>query len=299
MTSPELESIGDGIWCAESSRPGPSVGISFGVHGNERPPIDAGLRLVEELVSRTVELERGRLLLLHSNPKATADNDRWSKGGVDLNRCFHASVLARDPELYEEQRAREIVAALERAETDVLIDFHCTVEPGSRFLLQHPPVSDEAHRRVYDLLRAEVLLADPDLNFGNVSLDEWLSTRGRVGICYETGWIHDPTNTADAVLEEMHNVLAGLELIAGVEPVKYDGKELLQLEHVVRCEEDGFAWRDGVGVNLQALPAGTALGDYASGRTVTLDMDCVLIFPKKRPELVKVGAPLVYVGVRR
>lgn len=293
-----LESIDEGLWVADSGKPGASVCVSFGVHGNERPPIDAGLALVEAFETGALALRAGKLLLSHSNPRASAIDARWSEGGVDLNRCFHADTLARDAVVYEEQRARDIVAALERVEAEVLVDFHCTVEPGERFLMQHPPVANEAHARVFSLLRARFLLADPNLNFGSVSLDEWMSTRGRVGICYETGWIQDPENTASAVLAEMKNVLRGTGLIDGDATIHSD-KELLQLEHVVRCAGDGFVWTEGVGQNLQALPAGQVLGAYASGEEVVLDADSVLIFPKKKPELVELGKPLVYIAIAR
>jgi len=292
-----LQSLTDGIWLADTGMPGRSVAISFGVHGNERAPIDAGLRLVAELETRARRLEAGKVLLVHANPRATRDDERWSKGGVDLNRCFHADVLARAPELYEEHRAREVAAALERSGAEVLVDFHCTVEPGRPFLMQHPPVSHAPSREAFSLLRAEILLADPDLNFGGVSLDEWMSTRGRVGICYETGWMSDPANTPEAVHAEMLNLLRGMRLLAG-EPIVHSNKELLQLEQVVLCEEAGFAWREGVGENLQSLPAGTVLGSYAGGREVVLDEPAVLVFPKKRPELVQLGKPLVYLGTR-
>lgn len=293
-----LQAIGDRIWRVDAEAPGATVCISFGTHGNERAPIDAGLRLVEELERGDLELVRGRLLLMHSNPRATEDDERWSKGGVDLNRCFHSDGLAREPELYEQHRAREIVAALEGAGAEILVDFHCTVEPGERFLMQHPPVSHEPSRRVFALLQAPLLLADPDLNFGSVSLDEYMSTRGRVGICYETGWMGDPANTPESVYAEMTNLLVGLGLLAGTAQT-FEGKELLQLEHVVTCEEEGFSWRDGVGENLQSLPAGTLLGAYASGKEVVLAQDSVLIFPKKKPELVQLGKPLVYLGIGR
>ena len=54
-----------------------------------------------------------------------------------------------------------------------------------------------------------------------------------------------------------------------------------------------------MGRNLQALPAGTRLGEYEGGAPVELAADAVLIFPKKKPELVTVGAPLVYLASRR
>lgn len=297
-TSPPPRAIpqaAERIWRFDAERPGPAVCLSFGVHGNERAPIDAGLELLEHLRSGRRRLAAGRLLLVHANPLATEQDRRWSEGGVDLNRCFHASVLAREPALAEEHRARAIAGALEAFDPEVLVDFHCTVEPGERFLMHHPPATEPAYRRVAELLAAETVLTDPRLTFGGVSLDEWASTRGRVGICYETGWIGDPLTSPRLVLGEMENVLAGLGLLEG--PVRRHGaKRLLALDEVVGCEAEGFRWRAGVGENLQALAAGTVLGAYADGREVSLGRDAVLVFPKKRPELVRLGAPLVYLA---
>ena len=294
-----IETLGERIWSVNSGVEGPSFGISFGVHGDERAPIDAGLALKDELESGALALERGRLLLFHGNPRATEENRRATAAGVDLNRCFHPSVLGREPELLEEHRAREIAAAIESTGCEALVDFHCTVEPGQRFLMQHPPVADEAHQRVFSFLRAEILLSDPDMNFGGVSLDEYMSTRGRVGICYETGWLGDPANTPESAGEEMRNLLAGMGLISSPEAKVYGSKRLLEMVAAQICEEEGFRWDDGIGQNLQALDAGTRLGAYASGREITLDRDTTLIFPKKRPELMVVGKPLVYLSVQR
>ncbi len=290
-----LQSITEGIWVWNSGEAGPSIGISFGVHGNERPPIDAGLELVRALESGALALDAGKLLLIHANPRASAANLRWSEGGVDLNRCFHRDVLGRRPILLEESRAAEIVDALKDQGTEILVDFHCTVEPGPRFLMQHPPVSDEAHRRVFELLQGEVLLSDPGMIFGGVSLDEWMSARSRVGVCYETGWIEDPENTAGSVLQEMRNVLVGTGLQRG-EPARYCDKRLIQLEDVVSCDGEGFRWVEGVGLNLQELAAGTKLGEYSDGTEAVLREDATLIFPKKNPELVNPGQPLVYLA---
>ncbi len=291
-----LETVAERIWRLDSGRPGPAACIVFGVHGNEHAPIDAGLELVARLESGQAALAAGRLLLVHGNPRATDEDRRWSAGGVDLNRCFHATVLDREPALAEERRAREIVRALEDFRPDVLVDFHCTVEAGDRFLMHHPAATEPAYRRVAELLRAEVVLTDPRLTFGGVSLDEWTSTRGTVGICYETGWIGDPSNSPQLVLEEMENLLAGLGLREG--PVRrHGGKRALVLEEVLACQAEGFRWRAGIGVNLQSLPSGTVLGAYRDGREVRLSRDAVLIFPKKRPELLRPDKPLVYLAL--
>ena len=293
-----VEQLAEAIHRVDSGVAGPRVAIAFGVHGNERSPIDAGRRLLGELNDGSYAISRGALTLIHGNPRGTEDDGRASDGGVDLNRCFHLSVLAREPSLYEEHRARDVIAALEGGDVETLVDFHCTVEPGERFLMHHPPVSDETHRATTRWLAAEVLLADPTLQFGAVSLDEWMATRGRVGVCYETGWMNDPSNTGDAVLAEMKNLLAGLGLTDD-DATAYDDKTFLELDEVVVCDASGFRWTDGVGQNLQSLPAGTTLGRYEDGADVTLSRDATLIFPKKRPELVELGKPLVYLAGRR
>jgi len=288
----------------DSGLPGPNVCISYGVHGNERAPIDAASLLQVMFDVGELGLSEGKLLLLFGNPRATAANARWSAGGVDLNRCFHPDALARAPELtdlYEQRRAREIAELLDREEIEILVDFHCTVEPGARFCMHHPGAGDEPHREVTRLLSSQVVLADPHLNFGGVSLDEHLSTQGRVGVCYETGWIRDPDNTPSSVRDEMVNLLAGLGLVAGRAYRTFADKRYLELREPLVCRSvggGGFSWAEGIGQNLQELPEGTLLGCYAQGEPVVLDEDSTLIFPKKQPELVELGKPLVYLASR-
>ncbi len=288
-----LKEIGSGAWIVDSGAPGSRVCLSFGVHGNERAPIDAGKRLVERFECGELSLTSGSVLFVFANPRAAEENQRWSDGGVDLNRCFHASVLAREPALHEEKRAHEIIRFLESFEPEVLVDFHCTVEPGDRFMIHHPCADDPAHAQVTALLEAGVILADPELRFGGVSLDEWMSTRGRVGICYETGWMGDPANTPEAVYAEMVNVLAGSGMLDGREGNSYPEKRRLELFSAVTCDGKDFIWDPGIGENLQPLAAGTRLGAYGDEREVVIGEDATLVFPKKRPELVERGKPLV------
>ncbi|MBK8976571.1 MAG: succinylglutamate desuccinylase/aspartoacylase family protein [Planctomycetes bacterium] len=292
--------VDEAMWLAESGRPGPVAAISFGVHGDERPPVDAGRRLVAMLQSRELRLTRGELLVVLGNPLAVEQGRRSSDGGVDLNRCFAASgPSAGDGVAYERRRAAAIVAALEQRRVEVLVDFHCTVEPGEPFLMQHPSADHAASRAVTRRLAARVLLTDPRLCFGGVSLDEWMSTRGRVGICYETGWLGSPDCTPQFVLGEMLAALAGLSMLDGCAPTPQDDQTLLELVGALTCRAVGFRWHDGLGTNLQALRAGTELGRYPDGVPEVLPHDATLVFPKRRPELVQTGQPLVYLAVLR
>ncbi|MFT5683926.1 MAG: putative deacylase [Myxococcota bacterium] len=272
-----------------STRPGPTVCISTGIHGNERAPVVAMQRLASALSADGIAA--GSLLLVLGNPEAWAQDRRYSRDGVDLNRCFTAEILGQSPGHYEERRAGVLAEAV--AAVDVLVDFHCTVEPGGRFAMHHP--DDVQHRDVAALLDAPVVLRDPKLLFGGCSFDEHVSTRGGVGICYETGWIGDPTCEPGRILDEMRSVLCGLGVLDGVPSRRADQRRLV-LTGVLRCSPSGFAWADGVGENLQALPAGAMLGVCGDGSTLTLPDAATLVFPKKRPELLQPGAPLVYLA---
>ena len=290
-----MKTVEEGIWAIDSGRPGRSVCVSFGVHGNERPPIDAGLELVEAFRQGSLELQAGQVALGAREPARQSAGSTLVGGWCGLERCFSRELLARTPKLYEERRAQTIVSAIEAHGCEVLGDFHCTVEPGPRFLMQHPPIAHAPSAEVYALFAAEVMLADPNLNFGSVSLDEYMSTRDRVGICYETGWIEDPANTPAFVRGEMENMLRGLGLLAG-EAQRHPDKDLLQLDEVVACAAEGFRWCEGIGQNLQRLEEGTLLGSYGNGDEVRLPFDATLVFPKKKPEMVQLGKPLVYLG---
>ena len=273
-----------------SGLPGPVVCFSFGVHGNERPPIEAGLAL-KAMLERD-GLDRGALLLVVGNPEAVAQGLRWSRGGVDLNRCFHPETLRQPARLAEHHRARALVAAM--AEVAVLVDFHCTVEPGERFTMHHP--DDATHRDIDALLGVSVSVADPELVFGGVSLDEHLSTTGRTGVCYETGWIGDPANTPARILDQMRNVLRGLGLLLDAPATRQPPAQALVLTGLLRCPPTGFTWASGVGHNLQHIPTGTVLGTDGNHDAIRLTSAAVLLFPKKQPELVTAGLPLVYMA---
>ncbi len=276
------------IFWSRSGRPGPVVGIAAGVHGDERPPIAALQALAASLEQAPVD--RGAVLLMVGNPAAVALGQRWSER--DLNRCFHPARLASPPATAEDRRARELVAACARV--DVLVDFHCTAEPGEPFAMHHP--IDDAHQAVTALLDVPVVVRDPRLCFGGVSLDEHLSTTQRVGVCCETGWIGAPDNTPDRILAQMRNVLRGLGVRTDAPPVRAPDKRVLTLTEVLRCPARGFAWAPGVGHNLQRLPAGAALGRRGDGTPLLLSAPATLIFPKKRPALLQPGRPLVYLA---
>ena len=289
----------DGTFLVESEMPGPVVCIAYGVHGDERPPIDAGQLLQSMFDLGALALSEGKLLVLFANPLATAANKHWSQDGTDLNHCFHPGMLVSKSDRHEERRAREIVEILEREEVEILVDFHSTLEKDERLCVQHPGAADDRHLEITRLLTSKIVLSDPGLILGGASLDQHMSTTGRVGVYYQTGRQGDGSNTPVAIRNEMVNLLAGLGMIDGRAFRTFPKKRHLELTEMVECREQGFQWNRGVGKSLQTLDEGTLLGTYANGNVVILGEDSTLVFPEKAPDLVQVGKPLVFLAQER
>jgi hypothetical protein len=73
------------VYQIQGRRPGPTVLIQAGIHGDEV----AGVHALEELLEAGLRPEAGRLLLVpRMNPAACRARTRAAPGGLDLNRCF-------------------------------------------------------------------------------------------------------------------------------------------------------------------------------------------------------------------
>ncbi len=93
-------------------RPGKTVAIFGGVHGNER----VGVEAVRWAVA-TIEPECGTIYFVEANPAAIGQDVRFV--GKNLNRCF---VAGNPGTTGEEMRARELMGILD--ECDALLDIH-------------------------------------------------------------------------------------------------------------------------------------------------------------------------------
>src|SRR6185369_17926132 len=105
MISPEVIELSSG-------KPGPSLAILAGVHGNEL----AGVYALQELLP-TLKPTRGKVYVAFANPPAIEANTRMLN--KNLNRCFVADNHGTTP---EDERARELMKMLDKC--DALLDLH-------------------------------------------------------------------------------------------------------------------------------------------------------------------------------
>lgn len=273
---------------------GPTVAVVGGVHGNEK----TGVAVVESLralfASRELVLRIGRVLLVIGNPRAVAEDRRYSADGADLNRQFTDAALHEEPTTYEGNRAQLLAGEL--AHVNIAIDIHATSKPSAPFVIcQRPP--DAAGRRIIRWLGVERLIADPQLVFGGgepVTLDEYVTRHGGVGVCYETGFAADMSRV-DEVRGEVLNVLMDLGMIEGWPTGRLVRKELFELTRAFRLTDRGFAWETDMGAfNFQPVESGQVIG-WHGAEPEAADASGVIIFPKAR-DLWQVGQPLGYLA---
>lgn len=123
-----------GLTRFDGPKPGPVVALIGSMHGNEPCGAYAVNKLHQELRLETLTLERGSVVLVIGNPRAIEEGNRFTRGGVDLNRVFDFEFLNTLPEsdwAYEHHRAADMRPYLE--EWDAVLDLHSTSFPTEPF----------------------------------------------------------------------------------------------------------------------------------------------------------------------
>ncbi len=79
----------------DAPKPGPTVVLEAGIHGDEV----AGVHALQELLEAGLAPQRGRLIVIPvMNPAAYRWRVRAAPGGLDLNRCFPGDATAPEVE---------------------------------------------------------------------------------------------------------------------------------------------------------------------------------------------------------
>lgn len=131
-----------------SGQPGPHVGITALVHGNE----PCGAIALDWLLRNDIRPERGTLTLVFVNTEAYARFDpadpnatRWID--EDLNRVWAPEVLDGPRSSHELERARALRPVID--ELDLLLDIHSMQHPTEPLMLAGPlPKGRDLARRV-------------------------------------------------------------------------------------------------------------------------------------------------------
>ena len=303
---------------------GPRLLVLGAVHGNEVCGARAIARLLEEIDSGALAIERGSVTFVPvTNPLAYQLRQRT--GDRNLNRNMAPSAIPQD---FEDRLANVLCPLLESH--DALLDLHSFHTGGAPFVMIGPqnnsgtlePFSraeeemqlalhSGAPRIVEGWLetyargvqrraaapvaignaRTQTLVTDP--NYG-VGTTEYMRSRGGYAVTLECGQHDDP----QAVAVARHAILQTLALLGmaslPLAPVPAD-TEILRLVDVTDREhaDDRFSrdWH-----SFDAVQAGEVIGVRHDGAAVTAPADGFVVFPNPRGD---VGQEWFYFAQRR
>lgn len=163
-----------GVFKFTGARPGPTIGVVVGVHGNER----AGIRAMDEILRRKLHVLRGVVYILYGNPRAIQRQVRFTD--ENLNRCFQMRTKRRAS--YEYKRAQELKPILRAC--DVVLDVHSTGIKNSKAFI----IAEKNSAGITRYLPVPIICSGFDrIEPGGV--DYYMNKRGKIGMCIETGYL--------------------------------------------------------------------------------------------------------------
>jgi hypothetical protein len=181
-----------------TGRPGPTIVVTGGIHGNEPAGCEAMLRVLATLAQTGLPL-RGELWALAGNLRGLAANLRYLDR--DLNRRWIrediARIVANGPEdAAEDLEQFELLAflapLLERSTTPIVfLDLHSTSGPSTPFVCMADVLRN---RKIALALGIPVVLGLEEVLDG--SLLGYLCDLGHIGVAVEAGQHSDPMTVA-------------------------------------------------------------------------------------------------------
>ncbi len=293
-----------------SHAPGPRLLITGAVHGNEVCGTLAIRRVLAEIESGALVLQRGSVSFVPiCNPLAYQRGQR--AGDRNLNRALEPKPQPRD---YEDHLANWLCPLL--AAHDGLLDLHSFHSGGAPFVMVGPSnnsgalepftqasteealarvlgvqravdgwldtyasgVANRQRQALTDGLRAEAL---PELHprYG-MGTTEYMRSQGGWALTLECGAHTDP-QSPEVAWRAIHNTLAHLGMVDAPPPPPAASMQVLSLHAVVDKQhaDDRFVrdWQ-----SFDPVQAGDLIGHRASGAAVQAPGDGWLVFPNAR-----------------
>ena len=169
-----LKSI-SGLKIVDSQKPGPTITIIAGTHGDEVCGIKAFKKVIPNL-----KLKKGKVYFILGNLKAIKLNKRQYQS--NLNRMYKDDSLIdeKTKQSYEYQRSREIMPYLN--DSEALLDIHSAmIKDSIPFAICEKPFIDIAKVLPIKTIATGFTAMEPG------GTDGYMFSQGKVGMCIECG----------------------------------------------------------------------------------------------------------------
>lgn len=278
-----------GRW--DRGRPGPTLLVTGGMHGNE----PAGVLALERVMAHLQEHEpdmRGRIIALRGNLAALQERARYLSR--DLNRSWGVDAIAatrrrseqdRSPEDREQLELLDHFAEVERTASGpiLFVDLHTSSADGSPFLC----LADTIDNRRLGLATGVPIILGIEETIQGASL-EWFADRGIAGFAVEGGR-HDSVDAVDNHEAVLWGLLVRMRMLppgfvdltpheARLRAAVGDAPAIVEIVHRrVISPEDQFAMEPGF-LNFARVRKGQLLARDVRG-DVCAPHDCHVMLP--------------------
>lgn len=263
------------------SRPGKTVAIFAGVHGNEK----VGVKVLEKL-ERDLQVISGTVYLVYANPPAIEADTRFVT--KNLNRIFSPLQKDAPEESYEDTRAKELMVILD--ECEAVLDIHSyNSQSGAQFSFCEPNGYDIIKRMDFPII---VSRHKPDPKMYSTTVMGYMNRTGGIGICIECGTSNKPDEFVDVALKSAYQFLQYFENIEQRIPYDNVPQQLIKNDRMLYKKNENFRFIKEF-MDFEPLPAGAIFAYDGDDALVAGENECI-IFP--RPN-VPVGGEVCLIGI--
>ena len=264
-------------WVYKSKKPGNTVTILGGVHGNE----SAGIQVVdslkqllkkEVLKSGTLQLAYGNTQAMHASPPVRSIHPK------DMNKSFGHPVLDENGKItFESLRANLLKGML--AQSDVMFDVHSTIKPSHPHIivpnLKYPLAASMVNQiGIPTVITGKGLFppsGDP------IYTDTFTASCGGLGMTIEAGWSENPD--IGKIQTGIINALMELGILHGKpSPTAMQAEYWDAYWNVIAG--DGFKFTKEFG-NFEKIQAGESFAE-SDGEPLSVETDSIILYPKSK-----------------
>ena len=257
----------------KSGKPGPTIALFAGVHGDET----AGIWALQN-IAPTLNLKKGVVYIVFANPPAIEKSVRMI--AKNLNRCF---VAGNEGATYEDRRARQLMSILDQC--DALLDLHMFYEPGEPFAICEQPSLEVASYLPLKIVSTGWTQAEPG------ATDGYMYNKGKQALCVECGGIPEAKERVALAEEIVWRFLQYYQIVeAKYQPKTYKQK-LATVKAAQHKTSEAFMLLSGF-KDFQNLTPGQVIATDGPKEFRAGENECI-IFPHYR---ARVGEEAYLIG---
>ncbi len=249
-----------GLKVIDSQKPGPTITIIAGTHGDEI----CGVKAFKKVIPN-IQLKKGKVYFILGNLKAIKLNKRQYQ--TNLNRLYKDDSLIdiKTKKCYEYKRSREIIPYLN--ESDALLDIHSSMNKNSTpFAICEKNIVKIAKVLPVKTIATGFNAMEPG------GTDGYMFSKGKIGICIECGnHISDLSN-----YNAIESIYKFLNYFGMVDIPKTKTVNVYFIYKTKNNFKPIKCFRD-----FESIKKGSLIG-YDGGKKIIAKKDSFILFPVKR-----------------